>query len=107
MDIVLNQGYPDFVGQRGVWCGYALGPASYTTGGETLNAPGFKYYIDSVDGSALSVTGTYLARAIPSGVGPRATWKIMIFVVATGAQVNASTDLSAEKFVLSGKGGLY
>ena len=108
MNIVLNQGYPDYVGQRGIWCGYANGPASYTTGGESLAVSLFKYYIDSVDsGYVVSVSGNYWGTAIPSAVGPRATWKFIIYAAGGTTQVTASTDLSAEQFVLSGKGGLY
>ena len=108
MDITLNQGYPDFVGQRAIFCGSAPGPSSYTTGGETLNVALFNFYIDCVDSSgAISVSGTYWGRAIPSATGARATWKWKIYAVGSFTEVSAATNLSAEKFVISGKGGLY
>lgn len=108
MIVTLNQGYPDYVGRRFLWAGYANGPSSYTTGGETLTVPGFQQYIDSVDSSGiLSVSGNYWGQAIPSGSGPRATWKFIIYAAGGFTQVTATTDLSAEVFQLSGKGGRY
>ena len=107
MDITLNQGYPDFVGQRLIWAGYTVGPSSYTTGGETLNFPLFKNYIDSINGPVWSVSGNYYAVPIPSAVGPRATWKLVIYSAGGFTQVTSTTNLSAEKFVISGYGGVY
>jgi hypothetical protein len=105
VDITLNKGYPDFVGLRTLYCGSGAGPTSYTTGGEALNIATFQYHVDSVD-SCASVSGTYWGIGIPNATGPRATWKLLLFVTATGAQVGSGVNLSAEKFVVSGKGGL-
>jgi hypothetical protein len=71
--------------------------------------PGFQNFIDTIDTSGiLTVSGTYTVRAIPSGTGPRMTWKLKWFATASPqTEVTAATDLSAEKLVLSGKGGVY
>jgi hypothetical protein len=106
--VTLNQGYPDYVGRRFVWCGYANGPSSYTTGGETLTIPGLQQYIDSVDSSgSLAVSGNYWIQAVPSGKGPRATWKLKIYSSGGFTEVTSTTNLSAEVFQLSGLGGRY
>lgn len=104
MDVTLNQGYPDRVGRRYIFCGSAVGPSSYTAGGEVLNIGQFNNYIDSVF-TSLSLSGTYILYGIASAVGPRATWKAFIVTRSTGAE--ASGDLSAEKFVVSGFAGVY
>src|SRR5512146_3143911 len=106
MDVTLNQGYPDRVGRRYIFCGSAVGPSSYTTGGEVLNIGQFNNYIDAVF-PARSVSGTYILYGVPSAVGPRATWKAFIVTASTGAQVGSGTDLSAEKFVVGGFAGVY
>jgi hypothetical protein len=106
VDVTLNQGYPDKVGRRYIFCGSSAGPTSYTTGGETLNIGQFNNYVDVVF-PALSVSGTYILYGIPSAIGPRATWKAYIVTASTGAQVSALTNLSAEKFVVAGYGGQY
>ena len=107
--ITLYQGYPDLVGRRFVWAGSFSGPSSYPTGGSAFTLPGFQNQIDSVDTSGiLSVSGTYVYRAIPSGIGPRATWKLKMYTAAAPqTEVSDATDLSAERFVISGKGGRY
>lgn len=105
MDIVLNQGYPDRVGRRYIFCGNAVGPTLYVTGGVALNIGQYNNYIDVVF-PALSVSGTYELRGIASGAGPRATWKAKIFVVSTGAEA-AAIDLSAQTFIVGGFAGVY
>lgn len=104
MDITLNQGYPDRVGRRYIFTGSAVGPTLYTAGGELLNLGQFQNYIDNVF-PARSVSGTYIGYGIPSAVGPKATWKFFIVTASTGAE--ASGNLSAEKFVISGFAGTY
>jgi hypothetical protein len=104
VQITLNQGYPDYAGRRYIFCGYSAGPTLYTAGGESLSIGQFKNYIDNVFPSR-SVSGTYIGYGIPSGVGPRATWKFFIVTASTGAE--ASGDLSAEKFVIGGFAGVY
>lgn len=107
MDITLYHGYPDLVGKRSMWAGYGS-PGVYATGGVSINILAYQYYIDSVDSSGiLSVSGNYWGRAIPSGKGPRATWKFKLYAVGSFTEVTNATDLSAETFVLSGKGGTY
>lgn len=107
MDITLYQGYPDRVGRRFIWAGYGS-PGTYATGGVSIVLPGFELYIDSVDSSGiLSLSGNYWGQAIPSAKGPRATWKFIIYSAGGFTQVPDKTNLAAETFVLSGKGGTY
>jgi hypothetical protein len=107
--ISLFKGYPDYIGKRLAFCGSYTGPKSYATGGDPIQLPGFQNYIDNIENSGcLSVSGTYIIRAIPSAAGPRATWKVKWYTAAAPqTEVSAATDLSAESFVLSGLGGVY
>ncbi len=109
MNLTLLQGYPDYVGKRYIWAGYGTGPSSYATGGDSVSLPGFQNYIDSIDSSGiLTVSGTYVVRAIPSLGGPRATWKLKWYTSATPqTEVTAAVNLSAEVLMISGKGGRY
>lgn len=85
------------------------GPASYTTGGETLGAnnsiTGMAVVglgsIDAVLGSgSLSVSGTHWVVAQPTGTGSRRTVKLLWFTASAGVptltQVTNGTDLSGE-----------
>ena len=108
MIVTLFHGYPDRIGKRAAWAGTGNGPTSYVGG----NAPTdqvvinqFQFYIDSVNEASISVSGTYYAVAQPSVAGVRATWNLRYFTTATGAEVSNTTNLSAEKFILSGFGG--
>ncbi len=107
--IVLYKGYPSEGGKRYDWCGTYTGPSSYTTGGDPVTLNQYQNYIDNIESSgSLSVSGTYFFRAIPSSVSPRATWKLKWFATATPqTEVSNAVDLSAEKFVVSGLGGVY
>ena len=86
------------------------GPASYTTGGETigtinnmtgmaLNAAGLST-IDAVLVVGVSVSGNYWVLAQPSGTGSRKTFTLLWFTATAGVpslnQVTAATNLSAE-----------
>ena len=104
--------YPDLVGRRSIFCGNYVGPTSYTntgnnaTTGDSISVGPFNYYIDTMHGT-VSVSGTYLLRFRPSGPGPRATWKAVWIVQATGVEVVNGTNLSAETVIVSGYGGLF
>lgn len=76
MQLTLLHGYPDFIGKRQAWAGYGNGPSSYATGGDPIVLPQYENYIDAVFGPVYSVSGNYLVTPIPSGVGPRQTWKL-------------------------------
>jgi hypothetical protein len=111
MNVTLFHGYPDRIGKRAAWAGTGNGPASYTGGSSPtdtllLNA-GLQFYIDSVAEVSISVSGTYYSIAQPSTAGIRATWFLRYFTASSGAEVGNSTNLSAEKFILSGFGGYY
>jgi len=110
MNITLLHGYPDRVGKRFRWCGNGNGPASYvggTTPGDQIILPVFQAYIDSVNGDQLSVSGNYIVRVQPGGIGARQKWFTRWFNVSGGAEVTNATNLSAEQVQLSGDGGLY
>ena len=107
--ITLFKGYPDRIGKRFAFCGSYTGPASYTTGGDPITLNQYQNYIDNIENSGgLSVSGTYIVRAIPSIAGPRATWKMKWYTAAAPqTEVSAATNLSAETFIVSGLGGVY
>jgi len=119
MQLTLLRGYPDFVGKRATFVGWGNGPASYVqmtaatapaaaTGGDPVSIGRPNYYIDSLDGGgACTVSGTYNVRAVSSGVGPRQTWRLVWYVTASGAQVGAGVNLSAEQIQIGGKCGQY
>ncbi|HYR42160.1 MAG TPA: hypothetical protein VER98_03985 [Terriglobia bacterium] len=108
MNLTLFHGYPDRIGKRAAWVGTGNGPASYV-GGNAATDPlvinQFQFYIDSVTEGSISVSGTYYVVAQPSVAGVRTAWTLRYFTTATGAEVTNTTNLSAEKFVLSGFGG--
>lgn len=105
--LTLLKGYPDRIGKRFAFVGYANGPKSYIQGGDPATLPGFQNYIDFIDGGVLSVSGTYYVISRPLAFGPRATWNIVWTVTATDAEVGAGVDLSAETIQLGGFGGVY
>jgi len=121
MQVTLFHGYPDMVGRRSLWSGTGNGPTSYTGGNsptDTIVIDRYQYYIDSVAEISISASGTYYAIAQPGTVpiataaqaslnNPRATWFLRYFTTATGAEVGNHTNLSAEKFTLSGFGGQF
>ena len=112
----LQRGYPDYVGKRFIWAAPYQGPVAYVVGGEVLSFPRFNNYIDSVT-PCTSASGNYRMEGIPTS-GPavsgslpigfaRVPWKARIVVVATGAEVAAGVNLSAEYFQATGFGGVY
>jgi hypothetical protein len=118
MKLTLFKGYPDYVGKRQIFTGTGAGPSSYTQktgsgtaaspngGGDVIVYPPFQNYIDNVF-PAMSLSGTYLVYAYPVQLGQRQVWALKWVTASTGAEVSASTDLSAENVVLSGFGGVY
>lgn len=104
--LTLLKGYPDYIGKRLAWCGDQSGPNPYVTGGDPTALPQYQNYIDSIHGS-ISLSGTYYVRALPSGSGARATWKLKWIVAATNTEVANGVDLSAETVRLDGFGGVY
>lgn len=107
MILIMNPGYPDRIGKRFAFAGYGVGPASYnSTTKDVFALPGYQNYVDVLHG-AVSVSGTYIIRPIPTTVGNRNVWKISWIVLATGVEAANATNLSAEKVVLGGTGGTY
>lgn len=85
------------------------GPASYTTGGETVgtlnNLTGIALLgLDSIDmilgSGSLSVSGNYWVVVQPIGTGVRKQFKILWFTASSGVpsftQVTSATDLHLE-----------
>jgi hypothetical protein len=107
MQIQLFHGYPDLIGRRSCFAGSGIGPKAYVTGGDPVTTGQFGYYIDSLEGNGYSVTGTYYTIPIPSAAAVRATWKLKWIVTATNVEVANGVDLSAEKIIVSGLGGVY
>lgn len=104
-------GFPDVWGKHGVPLVDHTGPASYVTGGETLGTPtyggsnvlgtrGYTYVSGGMTNS-----GTYRVDCLYGGSGVRSQVKLRWTVVATGAQVAATTNLSAETVRLLVIGG--
>jgi hypothetical protein len=99
--------YPDLIGRRSCVVGNLAGPASYVTGGDPVQVGQFNYYIDLLISGALTVSGNYYGRAIPSGPLPRATWKMKWYTAGTDTEVSANTNLSAETMIVGVIGGLF
>lgn len=84
------------------------GPASYTTGGETLGANNSQTgiallglsTIDAVLVVGVSISGNYAVVAQPTGSGSRKQFKLLWVTATAGipstTQVTAATNLSAE-----------
>jgi hypothetical protein len=113
MKLTLLHGYPDYIGKRWAFCGNGVGPTSYVQktsagGGDPVVPVRFQNYIDIIF-PAMSVSGTYIVYPYPvnSAIGPRLSWALKWVTISTGAEVAASTDLSAEKVQLGGFGGDY
>lgn len=98
-------GYQTYFGNKIKICFDHQGPASYTTGGETLGVSGLNIGgIESVDSISSSISGTYVARWLfnANALGePFQTYKLQWFVLATGAEVGSGVNLSAEYIRLS------
>lgn len=108
MQLTFLKGYPDLVGRRRIYCGYGIGPASYSqTTGDVLTNPGYEQYWDDVFPTPQDPTGTYYAQPRPSAVGGRATWSLHWFVVATGAEVANAVNLTTFSLQVGGFGGQY
>lgn len=107
--IVLFNGYPDKIGKRYVFCGKYVGPKSYVTGGDPVTVNQFLNYIDSIENNGvLSVSGTYIFRAVPAAAALRSGWSLKWYLAASPqTEISATTDLSGETFVVSGLGGVY
>lgn len=111
MQLTFLKGYPDYVGKRFIWAGYGNGPSSYvqvtaTGGGDPIVLPRFDNYVDTC-GGGISVSRTYLVRAIPVAVGNRPTFRLQWVVISTGNEVAAAVNLSTEQVQLYGFGGVY
>jgi hypothetical protein len=89
------------------------GPASYTTGGETLGTTpppaggtiaGLSSLMMVLGSGSLAVSGNYWVVVQPTGAGNHATQKLLWFTASSGVpsltQVTAATNLSGETVVL-------
>lgn len=96
---------PMVVGNRKSCIGAMYGSASYVQGGDDMSYQDFLFNreIYFVTSMGLSKSGTYMARAVGLD-NPNANVKIKIYVVATGAEVGAGVNLSAEIFTIKAEG---
>ena len=91
--------YPTKVGNKTLVILDHTGPASYATGGETVSAGEWFFSgIDMAKTAPLSMSGTYQVLTLyPAGGTARTTSvKLAWYVVATGLEVGAAVNLSAE-----------
>jgi hypothetical protein len=110
----LLHGYPDLVGKREIFCFNVKGPkpyvntATFATSGDPVpvNALGYQDYIDVIF-SAVSISGTYIVRGVPTTVGPRPSWNLHWYTESSGTEVSNGTDLSAESVQIGGFCGKY
>lgn len=95
--------YPARLGDKQLVVVDHTGPASYTTGGETLgNATTSNGVaitglsaIDEIEGSgSLSISGNFFVLAQPTGTGMRKTWKLLWFAVTLPAGVLTLTQVA-------------
>ncbi len=105
MAVTLFAGYPQSEGAKIGSVAKVTGPSSYALGGFSISANTFgMQYFEHVEAS-MSVSGTYIAFFLPASAEvPKSTGKLVVIVTATGAQVAALTNLSAEKFVVRAQG---
>ncbi len=89
MQITLLNGYPDYVGKRFTLCGYGNGPASYSPVGDPVYFARYNNYIDILF-PALTVSGIYEVKFIPSSYGPRATWSALWFYSGRQGVINVT-----------------
>jgi hypothetical protein len=109
MQLTLLHGYPDFVGLRCTWCGYGNGPTSLPAAGDPISLPRYNYYIDSIGGEFVTVSGTYEVTGQPSAVGARATWTLTWRFATAGsvasATATAGTGQTPGTYLISGTSG--
>lgn len=102
MQIKMSPDWPNLLGRKQAFVGTGTGPAAYVTGGDVVTLTGYNSYIDYLISGSVSVSGTYYLRCIPSGAGPRATWKAIWIAISTGLEPTAGTNLSAEVVDVAG-----
>jgi hypothetical protein len=108
MQLTFFHGYPDYVGKRFIFAGYGYGPASYVSTGDPIVLPRYDNYIDVVF-EAVTADGLYTVNAIPSGLGPRATWNLLwtanAGVVASVAISSAGSGQTPGTYTVAATGG--
>lgn len=109
MIVNLNNGYPDFIGNRQAFAGDAAGPASYnTTTLDPVSLSNPRLFIDIVLSSGtLSNSGNYYAIFEKSGTGERQTWTATWYTAGGFVEVTNGTNLSAESLPVGGFCGQY
>jgi hypothetical protein len=112
MILTFNNGYPDYIGYRQAFVGNSLGPASYTTGGDTVTLQNSRRFIDILF-PAYSLDGNYVLVPVPNMAGERATWKVIWYytpwssVGTPNDQVPGATNLSGVTVEMGGFCGQY
>jgi len=96
---------PMSVGNRKSCIGAMYASASYAAGGDDMSYQDFLFNreIHYASAMGLSKSGTYMARVVGLD-NPKSSIKVKIFVVATGAEVTDTTNLSAEIFTIKAEG---
>lgn len=115
---LLNKNYPTSIGNRRATIGRVVGPASYTQyTAPTTGGVDYQTFPDGVKDIDFAVggpsdSGLYRADVVQieaSTVQGRSLGRtrliLMIFVIATGAEVAGAVDLSAETFSVLVIGG--
>jgi hypothetical protein len=85
-------GYTDIIGKHGAWVGDHTGPASYTTGGETIQAVNFGLRsIDFVAADAVSFSGNYTVSVLTTKTlgAIKQTAKLIWRYMSTSSGVNS------------------
>ncbi len=101
MSVKLLDGYPQSEGAKIGSVAKVTGPSSYATGGFTVEPVNFALSRFEFGACTSSVSGTYFAEFIPASADvPATSALIRVRVAATGLEVAALTDLSAEKFLV-------
>jgi hypothetical protein len=114
-------GYETLFGNKKSWLGDHYGPASYATGGETFSASSLGwgglefvracfFQTETVDSIPMVVpvdeSGTYFVgiKKSTTANGAVASVTIQWYVVSTGAEVSAATNLSTYRVTLEARG---
>lgn len=83
--------YPQRMGTFDTFLGTITGPASYTTGGDTLAAK--LLGMNAIEGGLVQTFNNHVYRLILQADG---SVKVQVFVTSTGVEVANATNLSAE-----------
>ena len=107
MAVVLYDGYPQAEGAKWGAVADVSGPSSYATGGFSLAAVSFGMSaLEYVSSGGISSNGTYRLHVLDNSTSakPASSLTAKAYVVSTGAEVTAATDLSGAHFTVLARG---